>query len=95
MQGTIPATLARLTKMIVLDINGNYLQGAIPPLPFSQYGKGPRMDDCCLQCIQADHGGSCHGAPAGHFYQESNKFDCPLPPGADTCNCNATSILCS
>jgi hypothetical protein len=71
LKGTIPRSLAALTRLDTLDLSLNALTGFVPPLPFKQYSNGCALNDSgCTE--DGDH--------------DCNHFRCPLPAGSKQCN---------
>jgi hypothetical protein len=76
LRGTIPSSLAKLSKMTQLVLTYNRLTGLVPSLPFAQY---------------ADAGGGLcllEDPPEGSFgctEPNCNHFKCPLPAGSEQC----------
>jgi hypothetical protein len=75
LRGTIPSSLAKLSKMTTLFLYSNRLTGLLPPLPFAQYnydGNGCDLDnpsDARYHCTEPN----------------CNHFKCPLPAGSEQC----------
>jgi hypothetical protein len=44
LKGTIPSSLASLTKLSSIVLFGNALTGLVPPLPFKQYSYRCKLD---------------------------------------------------
>jgi hypothetical protein len=57
LKGTIPSSLASMTKLTKIRLDENALTGLVPPLPFKQYGV-----DCGL-----NDPGSCKEPNCNHF----------------------------
>jgi hypothetical protein len=70
LSGTIPPGLTALTAVTLLGLDSNRLSGAVPPLPFGRYSVF-----CCLQSSAPQP--ACDDPRPG-----TNRFACPLPPGA-------------
>jgi hypothetical protein len=73
LRGTIPSSLAKLSKLTVLALYDNRLTGLLPPLPFAQYTGG-------------DPGYGCHLDAPSCTEPNCNHFKCPLPAGSKQCN---------
>jgi Leucine-rich repeat (LRR) protein len=75
--GTIPSSLANLSKLTQLYLYGNQLKGLLPPLPFAQYTDNGYGDGCFLD------------DPSDCTEPNCNHFKCPLPAGHKRCKYNA------
>jgi hypothetical protein len=77
LRGTIPSSLAKLSKMATLDLDRNRLTGLVPSLPFAQYNF---------------NGGCILNLPSGQYTctePNCNHFKCPLPAGSEQCKTDA------
>jgi hypothetical protein len=72
LRGTIPSSLAKLSKMTTLTLNNNRLTGLVPSLPFAQY-----TDRYGGECVLDN--------PTGCTEPNCNHFKCPLPAGSEQC----------
>jgi hypothetical protein len=82
LRGTIPSSLAKLSKMTALALAYNRLTGLVPSLPFAQYtgNVGCRLD-----------------SPSGQYActePNCNHFKCPLPAGSKQCKDEGAGVHC-
>jgi hypothetical protein len=77
LRGTIPSSLAKLSKMTELTLFWNRLTGLLPSLPFAQYTYAESYYGQCALAL-----------PSGQFActePNCNHFKCPLPAGSEQC----------
>jgi hypothetical protein len=73
LKGTIPSSLASLSKVTGIQLFENALTGLVPPLPFKQYNGWCELDAGAFPASDGCKEPNC------------NHFKCPLPAGSEQC----------